>query len=189
MGISSVGFGYLFDYMRIDDRGELKLSEVIHPKAEAELAFIIGDELKGDVSPVDVIEATKYVAPAIEFVDSRYKGFKFDLVEVIADNFSASRFAIGSDIKTPYDVDLRLSGVIFEKNGVVEKTGATGAVLGNPAIAVSQLVKFLSKKGESVKPGSVILTGSITEAIEIKSGDLIRVSICGIGEVSVFVTD
>ncbi len=187
MGISTVGFGYLFDYMKIDDGGELNLNDVIHPKAEAEIAFIIGEDLFGDVSPYEVIEATKFVAPAIEFVDSRYKDFKFELVDVISDNFSASRFVIGSDIRKPSEVDLRLSGVIFERNGVPEKTGALGAVLGHPAIAVSQLVKFLSKRGEKVKAGSVILTGSITEAINVVEGDFIKVIICGVGEVSVFV--
>lgn len=187
MGISSVGFGYLFDYMKIDDGGEVNLNELIHPKAEAEIAFIIGDDLYGDVSPYEVIEATKFVAPAIEFVDSRYKDFKFELTDVIADNFSASRFVIGSDVKKPTEVDLRLSGVIFERNGMPEKTGALGAVLGNPAIAVSQLVKFLSKRGEKVKSGSIILTGSITEAIDVKNGDFIKVTICGVGEVSTFV--
>jgi 2-keto-4-pentenoate hydratase len=106
---------------------------------------------------------------------------------VIADNFSASRFAIGADVKRPSEVDLRLSGVIFERNGLPEKTGALGAVFGNPAIAVSQLVKFLSRKGEKVKAGSVVLTGSITEAIDVHEGDFIRVSICGVGEVSTFV--
>ncbi|CUS84644.1 Fumarylacetoacetate (FAA) hydrolase family [Candidatus Kryptonium thompsonii] len=60
-------------------------------------------------------------------------------------------------------------------------------MLGNPAIAVSQLVKFLSKRGEKVKAGSIILTGSITEAIEVKEGDFIRVSICGVGEVSTYI--
>lgn len=187
MGISTVGFGYLFDYMKIDDGGDLNLNEVIHPKAEAEIAFVIGEDLEGDVSPYEVIEATKYVAPAIEFVDSRYKDFKFELIDVIADNFSASRFAIGTDVKRPSEVDLRLSGVIFERNGLPEKTGALGAVLGNPAIAVSQLVKFLSHKGEKVKAGSVVLTGSITEAIDVHEGDFIRVSICGVGEVTTFV--
>jgi 2-oxo-3-hexenedioate decarboxylase len=187
MGISTVGFGYLFDYMKIDDRGELNLAGVIHPKAEAEIAFIIGEDLYGDVSPYEVIEATKFVAPAIEFVDSRYKDFKFDLVDVIADNFSASRFSIGSDVKKPSEVDLRLSGVIFEKNGIPEKTGALGAVLGNPAIAVSQLVKFLSKRGEKVKAGSIILTGSITEAIDVKEGDFVKVTICGVGEVLTYI--
>lgn len=187
MGISTVGYGYLFDYMKIDDGGELDLAGVIHPKAEAEIAFIIGEDLYGDVSPYEVIEATKFVAPAIEFVDSRYKDFKFDLVDVIADNFSASRFAIGSDVKKPSEVDLRLSGVIFERNGIPEKTGALGAVLGNPAIAVSQLVKFLSKRGEKVKAGSIVLTGSITEAIDIKQGDFIKVTICGVGEVLTYI--
>ncbi len=187
MGISTVGFGYLFDYMKIDDGGELNLAGVIHPKAEAEIAFIVGEDLYGDVSPYEVIEATKFVAPAIEFVDSRFKDFKFELIDVIADNFSASRFAIGSDVKKPSEVDLRLSGVIFERNGVPEKTGALGAVLGNPAIAVSQLVKFLSRRGEKVKAGSIILTGSITEAIDVKEGDFIKVTICGVGEVSTFV--
>ncbi|MEN3039094.1 MAG: fumarylacetoacetate hydrolase family protein [Candidatus Kryptonium sp.] len=187
MGISSVGFGYLFDYMKIDDGGEVNLNELIHPKAEAEIAFIIGNDLYGDVSPYEVIEATKFVAPAVEFVDSRYKDFKFELIDVIADNFSASRFVIGSDVRRPNEVDLRLSGVIFERNGIPEKTGALGAVLGNPAIAVSQLVKFLSKRGEKVRAGSIILTGSITEAIDVKNGDFIKVTICGVGEASTFV--
>ena len=71
------------------------LEPFIHPKIEPEIAFLFNKELKGpSVSVTQVLDATAYIAPAIEIIDSRYRNFNFTLPDVIADNSSSSRYII-----------------------------------------------------------------------------------------------
>ncbi|MDX2423076.1 MAG: 4-oxalocrotonate decarboxylase, partial [Amphritea sp.] len=100
--------------------GEIEQDELIHPKIEAELAFITKLPLKGPgVHIGDVLCATDFVMPAVEVIDSRYKDYKFDLKSVIADNSSASRFVTGGRMANIADLDLKNLGVVMEVNGEV----------------------------------------------------------------------
>ncbi|MGQ3058559.1 MAG: 4-oxalocrotonate decarboxylase, partial [Nevskia sp.] len=97
MGVEVPCFGLLFDYMSIANGGDVKTSELIHPKVEAEIAFVLKAPLRGPGCHVGaVLAATDFVVPAVEIIDSRYENFRFDLVSVVADNTSSSRFVVGS---------------------------------------------------------------------------------------------
>ena len=70
-------YGFLFEYMPMKLEEVLDLNDLIHPKVETELAFVTNRELYGpDVYSVDVMNATEYVTPAFEIIDSRFKDFK-----------------------------------------------------------------------------------------------------------------
>src|SRR5437016_354632 len=84
---------------------------------------------------------------AIEILDSRYLDYRFTLPDVIADNTSAGRFVIGAPVP-PAGIDLRLAGVVLERNGEVVATAAGAAALGHPAAAVAWLVRSLAAEGE-----------------------------------------
>ena len=80
----------------------------------------------------DVLDATERVVGGIEVIDSRYEAFKFTLPDVIADNTSAARVAIGDVGVAPREVDLRDVECTFTVDG--EVTGrATGAALARVA--------------------------------------------------------
>lgn len=188
MNVEEPIHGLLFDYMAVEDGGVLVYDELIHPRVEAEIAFVLGEDLAGPgVTGAQVLKATKYVLPALEFVDSRYENFKFTLVDVVADNTSSSRFVLGSRLTPPDGLELDLVGVTLRINGEVKGMGAGAAVLGHPANSVAMLANMLSRKGEKLRAGEVVLTGGITEAVSVKPGDYVIAKLDQLGDVSVTV--
>ena len=131
MGVTTPVFGFMADYYAVPDGGECKVSELIHPKVEPEIAFVTKAELRGPGCHIGaVLAATDFVMPGIEVIDSRYRDFKFDLKSVVADNTSAARFVVGGQPMDVAGVDLRTVGIVLEKNGVPVAFGAGAAVLG-----------------------------------------------------------
>ncbi|MED4225494.1 2-keto-4-pentenoate hydratase [Neobacillus cucumis] len=185
MGVSEPIYGYVFDYMLIDNGGVLPFSDLIHPKVEAEIAFLIGEDIEGPgVTGAQVLAKTEYVLPALEIIDSRYENFNFTLTDVIADNTSASRVVLGNTLKKPSDFNLELVGSTLSINGKIKELGAGAAVLGHPANAIAVLANMLSSKGEKIKKGEVILSGAITSAVLLKTGDFVSAKFDGLGEVT-----
>ena len=184
MGVNVPAFGLLVNDTCITDGGCIDTSTLIHPKVEAEIAFVTGRELSGTVSIDDVLDATEFVLPAIEVIDSRYKDFKFDLPSVIADNTSASYYVVGGAPRRPTGLDLRLLGVVMERNGVVVGTAAGAAVLGHPAASVAALVQWLAEAGRVLPAGSLVMTGGVTEAVAVSKGDHVTARVQHLGTVS-----
>lgn len=185
MSVNEPIYGYVFDYMVIENGGEVHLSHLIHPKVEAEIAFVIGEDIEGpEVSVEDVLAKTEYVVPALEIIDSRYENFHFTLPDVIADNASTSRVVFGTSLKEPNQFELDLMGVTLSINGEIKELGTGAAVLGHPAAAIAMLANMLYRKGDKVRRGDVILSGAITGAIMLKDGDVATGKFDGLGDVS-----
>lgn len=185
MGVEQPCYGFLADYFSVPDGGEVKIDELIHPKIEAELAFVTKAPLKGPgVHIGDVLRATDFVIPAVEVIDSRYRDFKFDLKSVIADNSSSSRFITGGRMASPSDLDLKNIGVVMEVNGKVVELGAGAAVLGHPAASVAMLANMLGERGEELPAGSFVMIGAITAAVQVNKGDSFCVRYQDLGSIS-----
>ena len=118
MGVHEPLYGWLTSDM-VHPHGEpLPLDELIHPRAEPEIAFLIGRELRAPATITSVLEATDAVLAAVEVLDSRYEDFRFRLPDVIADNASGSRIVLGPRARVPDDVcDLRLLGCVLRAQG------------------------------------------------------------------------
>ena len=184
MGVDVPSFGILMASFSRPENSAIDIKELVHPRVEAEIAFVTKAELKGDISVEQVLAATDYIIPAVEVIDSRYEKFKFDLVSVIADNGSSSRYVTGGRPRDPREMDLRTIGVVIEKNGEIMALGASAAVLNHPANAVVMLVKHLAERGEVLPAGSYVMTGGITEAIPVVAGDCITARFQDMGSVS-----
>jgi len=185
MGVETPVFGFVSDYMARPDGGEIKHSELIHPKVEAEICIVTKAPLKGPGCNVAaVMAATDFVIPAVEVIDSRYRDFKFDLKSVIADNTSSSRFVIGGRPRDLTDLDLRTLGVVLEINGEIRSMAAGAAVLGNPLAAVAMMANHLGERGLHIPAGSFIMTGGVTEALLVNPGDNVLVRFQDLGSVS-----
>lgn len=185
MGVEKPCYGFLADYFSLADNADVAFDELIHPKVEAELAFVTNKELKGsDVSVDQVLDATELVVPAVEIIDSRYKDFKFDLISVQADNSSSTRFVVGSHAARPEDFDWPTVGVVMQKNGDIVEVGAGAAVLDHPAASVAMLASMLDERDESIPAGTFIMTGGITAAVLVERGDSIVVRYQDLGTVS-----
>ncbi|MDP3671384.1 MAG: 2-oxo-3-hexenedioate decarboxylase [Telluria sp.] len=184
MGVATPCFGFMADYFALPEGAECKVSELIHPKVEPEIAFVTKHALRGPGCHIGaVLAATDFVMPGIEVIDSRYRDFKFDLKSVIADNTSAARFVVGGMPVAASGIDLRTVGIVLEKNGEPVAFGAGAAVLGHPAAAIAMLANHLAKRGEEIPAGSLILSGGITEAVAVKAGDSVCLRVQGMGSV------
>jgi len=190
MGVEEPIYGYVFDYMLIDHGGKVPFHDLIHPKVEAEIAFVIGEDIEGPgVTGAQVLAKTEYVLPALEIIDSRYENFNFTLPDVVADNASTSRVVFGTTLKKPDQFELDLVGATLAINGEIKELGAGAAVLGHPANAIAMLANMLSRKGEKVRKGDVILSGALTGALMLKAGDFVSGKFDGLGEVAFTVVE
>ncbi|WP_061290902.1 2-oxo-3-hexenedioate decarboxylase [Azotobacter vinelandii] len=185
MGVDVPSIGFLTDRMACPESSAISVSGLIHPRVECEVAFVTRETLRGPgCTAQDVLAATDHVLPAVEIIDSRFAGFKFDLPSVIADNSSSARFVGGGRARYVEDLDLRTLGVVLEKNGEILGLGASAAVLGHPAEAVAMLVNILAGLGESLPAGSFVMSGGITEAIPVGPGDSVVARFQELGSVS-----
>ncbi|SRR5712691_325189 len=183
VGVREPVRGFLASANALDLGEPLVTGQLIQPRAEPEIAFIMGRDLSGQaVTAADVLEATSGVATGIEILDSRYLDYRFTLPDVIADNTSAGRFVIGAPVP-PAGIDLRLAGVVLERNGEVVATAAGAAALGHPAAAVAWLVRSLAAEGEGLLAGQVVISGGLTAAIGVTAGDVIVASVDRLGVV------
>lgn len=186
MGVIDPVRGFLTDYGSVADGGECDVSKLIHPKVEAEIAFVTKAPLRGPGCHVgDVLAATDFIVPALEVIDSRYRNFNFDLKSVIADNTSSARFVVGGKSSGVKGIDLKNLGVVMEKNGVVVATASGAAVLGHPAQSVAMLANMLGERGQEIPAGTFIMTGGVTEAVAVDKGDNITVRYQHLGAISI----
>jgi 2-keto-4-pentenoate hydratase len=186
LNVDQPDYGHILDSMVLQDGAVFSISELIQPKIEPEIAFILDRELKGPgVTPSAVLSATRFVVPALEIIDSRIESWKIKLCDTIADNASSGRIVLGNSRKHVDDIDLKLIGMVLEKNGDVIQTGAGGAVLGHPAVAVAWLANAVGQFGVSLGAGEVIMPGALCAAADVAAGDLLQASFDGLGAVSV----
>ena len=182
LGVFQPDFGQLTEGMVYQEGEDIDLSKLIQPKAEAELAFVLKEDLVGPgITAMDVIRATDYVAPCFEIVDSRITDWQIKIQDTVADNASCGVYVIGKDKADPRDFDMTLAGMVVEKNGELLSTATGAAVQGSPANAVAWLANTLGELGIPFRAGEVILSGSQSQLIPVVDGDELVCTIGGLG--------
>lgn len=183
--IDEPDFGIVLDDMFVDNEGTVSRDAYCVPRAELELAFVLGRRLTGPgVELEDVLEATEYISPSIEIIDARAEDPR-TIFDTVADNGAAAGVVLGAQRFDPREFDLRWVGAIMHRNEEVEETGLAAGVLGHPANAVAWLANKLVAFEESVEPGQVILTGSFVRPVWAGSGDRLMGDFGSMGTVSV----
>jgi 2-keto-4-pentenoate hydratase len=186
LGVNEPDYGHLLDSMVVENGGVISIKDVIQPKVEAEIAFILKKELRGpNVTTQDVLEATEYIVPALEIVDSRIKDWKISLADTVADNASSGFYVLGGKPTKIDQVDLKLIDMVLLKNGEIENSGVGADVLGNPATCVAWLANTLSSYDIALQSGEVILSGALSAAVEANCGDVFTARFSHIGQLSV----
>jgi len=183
--------GILFDDMFFADGGLVPSDRFIATRVEAELAFVIKHRLAGPGCTLfDVLNATDFVVPALEILDTRIE--RVDpttkaarkIFDTIADNAANAGIVLGGRPIRPLGADLRWIGALCFKNGQLEETGLAAGVLNHPATAVAWLANKIAPHGLALKPGQVVLAGSFIRPIETRKGDTIQADYGPYGSVS-----
>lgn len=182
VGVDQPDFGQLTSGMAHIEGEAVSLDGLIQPRAEAEVAFILGRDLNGPgVTATDVIRATDYVVPCFEIVDSRITDWKIAIQDTVADNASCGVYLLGTHKAKPTALDLNLAGMVLERNGELFSTAAGAAVQGGPVNAVVWLANTLGLLGIPFKAGEVILSGSQSTLVPAVAGETLRCTVGGLG--------
>ena len=185
--VNQPDFGYLTDRMVYNNGDEVPIgSEMIQPRAEGEIAFILKHDLNGPgVTNAAVLRATECIMPCFEIVDSRIRDWQIKIQDTVADNASCGVFVLGDRAVDPRKVDLVTCGMVHTKNGEVIATGAGAAALGSPINCVAWLANTLGEFGIKLEAGEVILSGSLVPLHPAVPGDVMTLGVGGVGNASV----
>jgi len=186
LGVDQPDFGILFADMAVEDGATIMPGRLIQPKIEAEVAFVMRRAPNIErLTTAELISAVDYVLPALEIVDSRIQGWDIGIVDTIADNASCGLFVLGTRPTAVAEADLRLCGMVLERNGEPVSFGAGVACLGHPLHALGWLARTLAAFGRPLEAGSIVLSGALGPMVEVKPGDAFEGRIEGVGSVRV----
>ncbi|MFI6642455.1 2-keto-4-pentenoate hydratase [Streptomyces sp. NPDC050504] len=184
LGVSTPDFGVLMDDMAVPDGAEIPWEAVLQPRAEAEVALVLADDLVHERHTVaDVIRATAFALPAVEVVGSRIRDWDISAVDTIADNASSGAYVLGTRPVPLRDLDLRTAGMVLERRGEPVSTGAGAACLGHPLHAAVWLADTLVRLGTPLRAGDTVLTGALGPMAAVEPGDVFEARIDGLGSV------
>lgn len=188
MGVDEPDYGHLLSDMHVTS--PTSAGAYCTPRVEVEVAYILGKDLPGVGCTVeDVLDATEYVAPAIELIDSRIVDWNILIGDTIADNASSAGYILGEERVAPRDIDLLNIEARLLCNGQQVAEGRSDAVLGDPTIAVAWLANKVASFGVTLEAGHVILPGSVHRAIDVHPGDAFEAVFDGLGSVRLSFTD
>ena len=178
-------YGFLLDDMLYNDGAKIPAGRFLAPRLEVELAFVLGQPLRGPgVRVHDVLRATEYVMPALEIIDYRTEVPRA-VTDTIADNAAAAAMVTGGRVIRPWDVDIRWVGATLSKNGVIEESGVSAAVMGHPAAGIAWLANKLAPLGDGLDAGHILLAGSFTRPVSVAAGDVVHADYGPLGAVAV----
>lgn len=185
-GVNEPDYGMLMDDCILMEHESLCIDQLIWPRVEAEIAFVLNRDLdKPNITVSDVICATEGIMPAIEIVDSRFENWQVNVADTIADNAANARILLGGTMRPLSDFDLRYIGLTVSKNGQLMDSATGSAVFGNPIHAVVWLGNKLYELGAPLKKGEIIMSGSFTPVFDIKKGDYVEAVFDRLGRISV----
>ncbi|KQV41362.1 2-oxo-hept-4-ene-1,7-dioate hydratase [Rhizobium sp. Root1204] len=193
LNIDTPDSGVLFDDMLFADGATVPAGRFIQPRIEAEIAFVMKAPLKGpNVTVFDVLNATDYVTPALEILDTRI--LRVDpqtkkarnVFDTISDNAANAGIVTAGRAMRPDQLDMRWMGAIVSRNAEVEETGLGAGVLNHPARGVAWLANRLAQYGDSIEAGQIVLAGSFIRPIETRHGDTICADFGPYGSVSLY---
>jgi 2-oxopent-4-enoate hydratase len=186
LGVDEPDFGRLLDTMRVED-GTVPTDDLVAPRIEPEIGFVLGEDLVPPVTRLDVLRATEGVVPVAEIIDSRVRDWDIQIQDTVADNASAGLYLTGDRLTDVSGVDLAHEGVTLQKNGELFDAGVGANVLGHPAQAVAWLANTLGEMDETLAAGELLLSGSFIPAVDIESGDVVTVEFGSLGSLTLAV--
>lgn len=187
-GVFQPDFGVLFADMVYAHTEPVPLGRFLQPRAEGEIAFVLGRDLDMPGATVaDVLRATDFVLPAIEIVDSRIAGWDLAITDTVADNASSGAVVLGT---TPFRLDgrdLARVGMTLYHDGEPVSFGAGHACLGSPVVAVAWLAREMEQRGQPLRAGDLVMSGALGPMVPVGGPGRYRLELDGLGDVEALI--
>ena len=185
LGVDQPDSGVLFSDMQVANGTTVETGALLQPKVEAEIAFILADDLDGDLSESRIRAAAGVAIPAIEIVDSRVRDWSISIVDTIADNGSSALFVLGSEVAPAADLDFASRTMQLTQDGAVASTGRGSDCLGSPLNALRWLARTARDNGSPLRAGHIVLSGALGPMVPVRPGSTYTAQIDKIGSVEV----
>jgi 2-oxo-3-hexenedioate decarboxylase len=186
MNVDTPFVAWLTDAMILPAGDPVPQDQLIHPRIEPEIVFVMRERLAGPgVTGAQAMAAVGSILGGVEIIDSRYKDFKFTAGDVIADNASSGAFVTGGITLPPEAIDLATEAVLMEVDGEIVDSATGAAVQGHPGEALALAANDLAKRGLAIEAGWIVLTGGITDAVFAPPGSSIAAHFAHLGSVFV----
>ena len=180
-------YGWVTDGMLLAPGEPVALDRFIQPRAEPEIAFLLGRDLGTPATVTSVLAATEAVLAAVDVLDSRYEDGRSTLPDAVADNAGAGAFLLGPAAARPADlVDLPLVGCVLRVDGEVVATAAGAAAMGHPAAAVAWLANRVATRGQVLPAGMLVFSGGLTPPVPVSAGSCVTAELDGLGVVELW---
>ncbi|MFF2369962.1 2-oxo-hept-4-ene-1,7-dioate hydratase [Agromyces sp. NPDC058110] len=184
-GITEPDYGVILDDMVIESGASVEFDRFSNVRIEVELAFVLANPLEGPNTTIfDVLDATAYVVPALEILNSHIELQGRTIVDTISDNAAMGAMVLGGRPVKVDAVDLRWIGALLSRNQTIEESGVAAAVLGHPAMGVAWLANKLAAHGQALGAGEIILAGSFTRPMWVERGDTVHADYGQLGTVT-----
>lgn len=185
LGVDRPDFGVLFADMDVTDLPEVPSERLLQPKTEAEVAFVLRDDLTdGPLDVAQVRAAVAYATAALEIVDSRIAGWDITFGDTVADNASSGLFVLGERQLTLDEFEPVEVSMTLELDGAEVSTGNGAACLGDPLEALSWLARTARDLGDPLLAGQVVLSGALGPMVATPPGSVVTADLGRLGTVS-----
>jgi 2-keto-4-pentenoate hydratase len=178
LGVDRPDFGVLFQDMEVAEATDVSMDRLLQPRIEAEIAFVLGADLEGEVSPATVRAAVDYALVALEIVDSRIAGWDISFGDTVADNASSGLFVLGAQRLTLGDFEPRDTKVTLFVDGIPTSTGTGAACLGDPLRALTWLATTARDLDDPLRSGELVLSGALGPMVAVRPGTRVRAELC-----------
>lgn len=185
LGVDQPDFGVLFADMDVSGREEIPLDRLLQPKVEAEIAFVLAEDLvDGELDAAGVRAAVGYAVAALEIVDSRIADWDITITDTVADNASSGLFVLADRKLTLDEIEPKEVRMRLYRDGELVSEGEGAACLGDPLAALAWLARTARDFGEPLRAGQIILSGALGPMVPVAPGNRFRAELSGFGEVS-----
>jgi 2-oxopent-4-enoate hydratase len=184
VGVDQPDFGFLLDEMSFADGEPIPFASLLQPRAEVEVAFVLGADLPGDADADAVRAAVAYAVAAIEVVDSRVRDWDIAITDTVADNASSGVFVLGAAHVPLADFEPKDVTMTLERDGAQLSSGVGAACLGDPLNALAWLARAADHYGSPLREGDIVLSGALGPLAPIGPGDVLTATIAPLGTVT-----
>jgi 2-oxo-3-hexenedioate decarboxylase len=162
-----------------DGRATLSLNSFVQPRIEPEVVFKLKAPVPVSNEPLAILEATEWMAPGFEIVQSHFPDWKFTAADCSAAFGLHGALVVGPPVAITDRNRAKLAAtlpsfhVTLSRGGAVIDRGVGANVLGSPVLALAHFARVLSDQAAAppLAAGEIVTTGTITDAWPITPGE------------------